>query len=118
MRELRRRNRLLEQENEVLRFLAGEARRSGWKMSRRTAWKLCSQAGITSSAQRTRRRSGKRPAPLVFDDYVQRIFTADVPNKVWVTDLTEHRTDEGGCTAARSKTCAATASSATPSVTG
>jgi putative transposase len=31
----------------------------------------------------------------VFDDYVQRIFTADVLNKVWVTDLTEHRTDEG-----------------------
>ena len=77
------------------RFLAGEARRSGWKMSRRTAWKLCSQAGITSSAQRARRRSGKRPGPPVFDDYVQRIFTADVPNKVWVTDLTEHRTDEG-----------------------
>jgi len=77
------------------RFLAGEARRSGWKMSRRTAWKLCSQAGITSSAQRARRRTGKRAGPPVFDDYVQRIFTADVPNKVWVTDLTEHRTDEG-----------------------
>jgi transposase InsO family protein len=77
------------------RFLAGEARRAGWTMSRRTAWKLCSQAGITSSAQRARRRSGKRAGPPVFDDYVQRIFTADAPNKVWVTDLTEHRTDEG-----------------------
>jgi putative transposase len=77
------------------RFLAGQARRTGWKMSRRTAWKLCSQAGIMSSAQRARRRTGKRPGPPVFDDYVQRIFTADVPNKVWVTDLTEHRTDEG-----------------------
>ena len=64
-------------------------------MSRRTAWKLCSQAGITSSAQRARRRSGKRPGPPVFDDYVQRIFTADAPNTVWVTDMTEHRTDEG-----------------------
>jgi transposase InsO family protein len=77
------------------RFLAGEARRAGWTMSRRTAWKLCSQAGITSSAQRARRKTGKRAGPPVFDDYVQRIFTADTPNKVWVTDLTEHRTDEG-----------------------
>ena len=32
------------------RYLADEARRAGWRMSRRTAWKLCSQAGIPSSA--------------------------------------------------------------------
>lgn len=31
----------------------------------------------------------------VFDDFVQRLFTADVSNKVWVTHLTEHRTQEG-----------------------
>lgn len=31
------------------RYLADEARRAGWRMSRRTAWKLCSQAGILSS---------------------------------------------------------------------
>lgn len=37
------------------RYLADEARRVGWRMSRRTAWKLCSQAGILSSAQRRRR---------------------------------------------------------------
>ena len=29
-------------------------------MSRRTAWKLCSQAGILSSAQRRRRGKGKK----------------------------------------------------------
>ena len=33
------------------RFLANEARKAGWRMSRRTAWSLCSEAGITSAAQ-------------------------------------------------------------------
>ncbi len=77
------------------RFLAGEARRAGWRMSRRTAWKLCSQAGITSAAQRRRRGKGKRSGPPVFDDLVKRVFTADAPNRVWLTDITEHWTTEG-----------------------
>lgn len=45
------------------RYLADEARRAGWRMSRRTAWKLCSQAGILSSAQRRRRGKGKKAGP-------------------------------------------------------
>jgi putative transposase len=31
----------------------------------------------------------------VHDDLVRRIFTADAPNQLWLTDITEHRTDEG-----------------------
>jgi len=31
----------------------------------------------------------------VFDDLVQRVFRADRPNKVWLTDITEHPTGEG-----------------------
>ncbi len=77
------------------RYLADEARRAGWRMSRRTAWKLCSQAGILSSAQRRRRGKGKKTGPPVFDDHVQRIFRADVPNRVWLTDITEHWTTAG-----------------------
>jgi len=77
------------------RYLADEARRAGWRMSRRTAWKLCSQAGILSSAQRRRRGKGKKAGPPVFDDHVQRQFRADAPNRVWLTDITEHRTSEG-----------------------
>ncbi|GAA3522470.1 hypothetical protein GCM10022294_35610 [Dietzia aurantiaca] len=77
------------------RYLADEARRAGWRMSRRTAWKLCSQAGILSSAQRRRRGKGKKAAPPVFDDHVQRVFRADAPNRVWLTDITEHATSEG-----------------------
>ena len=74
------------------RYLADEARRAGWRMSRRAAWKLCSQAGILSSAQRRRRGKGKKAGPPVFDDHVQRVFRADVPNRVWLTDITEHWT--------------------------
>lgn len=69
------------------RYLADEARRAGWRMSRRTAWKLCSQAGILSSAQRRRRGKGKKAGPPVFDDHVQRQFRADAPNRVWLTDI-------------------------------
>jgi len=61
------------------RYLADEARRAGWRMSRRTVWKLCSQAGIFSSAQRRRRGKGKKAGPPVFDDHVQRVFRADAP---------------------------------------
>ena len=77
------------------RFLADEARRAGWRMSRRTAWKLCSDAGILSSAQRRRRGKGKKAGPPVFDDLVKRQFRADAPNRLWLTDITEHWTSEG-----------------------
>jgi putative transposase len=43
------------------------------------------------------RRRGKhaRPAPAVHDDLVQRRFQADAPNRLWLTDITEHPTREG-----------------------
>jgi putative transposase len=31
----------------------------------------------------------------VVDDHVQRVFTADAPNRVWLTDITEHPTSAG-----------------------
>jgi len=77
------------------RFLGDEARKAGWRMSRRTAWKLCQEAGITSAAQRRRRGKGKKAGPPVFDDLVRRAFTADAPNRLWLTDITEHWTGEG-----------------------
>ena len=33
--------------------------------------------------------------PPVHDDLVQRDFTADAPNRLWLADITEHRTLEG-----------------------
>lgn len=72
------------------RFLTGEAGKAGWRMSRRTAWRLSNVSGITSAAQRRRKGKGRRPGPPVFDDLVKRVFTAHAPNQVWLTDITEH----------------------------
>jgi transposase InsO family protein len=33
--------------------------------------------------------------PLVHDGLVAREFNADAPNVLWLTDITEHPTDEG-----------------------
>src|SRR3712207_7139214 len=35
------------------------------------------------------------PAPAVHDDLVQRRFVAEAPDRLWVTDITEHFTAEG-----------------------
>lgn len=77
------------------RQLANFARRRGLRMSRRTAWSLASQVGAVSTSQRSKRGKGKKAGPPVFDDLVKRLFTADAPNRLWLTDLTEHWTAEG-----------------------
>ena len=43
------------------------------------------------------KRRGRRrcPAAPVHDDLVQRHFVADAPNRLWLTDITEHPTREG-----------------------
>lgn len=43
------------------------------------------------------RRRGKqrRPAPAVHDDLVRRRFVAEAPDRLWLTDITEHPTREG-----------------------
>jgi transposase InsO family protein len=43
------------------------------------------------------RRRGRRgrAAPPVHDDLVRRRFVADAPNRLWLTDITEHPTREG-----------------------
>jgi transposase InsO family protein len=56
--------------------------------------RLCSQQGIWSVTVR-RRGTGRRPGPAVHDDQVERDFTAVAPNQLWLTDITEHPTDEG-----------------------
>jgi putative transposase len=42
-----------------------------------------------------RRRKHGRPAPAVHDDLVHRRFVADAPDRLWLTDITEHPTREG-----------------------
>ena len=38
---------------------------------------------------------GLKAGPPAHDDLVRRDFTAEGPNELWLTDITEHRTDEG-----------------------
>ena len=77
------------------RFLADEARDAGQPMCRRTAWRICSQNRWWSAFGKKKARSGKKPGPPVHDDLVNRDFSAEAPNELWLGDITEHRTREG-----------------------
>ena len=78
------------------RFLADDLERAGITVGERRVWRLCSQQRIWSTTVRKGRRgAAKRPGPAVYDDHVQRNFTAASPNLKWLTDITEHPTDEG-----------------------
>ncbi|WP_432489691.1 IS3 family transposase, partial [Kineococcus sp. SYSU DK018] len=77
------------------RYLAEEARDAGRPMAERTAWRICSTNGWWSAFAKRRSKNGKKPGPPVHDDLVQRNFTAEQPNQLWLTDITEHKTLEG-----------------------
>ncbi len=78
------------------RFLLDEARDAGQPMAERTAWRICSLNGWWSAfGKKKGRGKGKKVGPPVHDDLVKRDFTADRPNELWLTDITEHRTAEG-----------------------
>ncbi len=86
------------------RLLADEAREVGEPMSERTAWRICSQLGWWSAFGKKRSKSGKQPGPPVHDDLctvrdgngrVRHEFSADAPNELWLSDITEHWTGEG-----------------------
>jgi putative transposase len=77
------------------RYLADEARDAGHSACDRTMWRVCSSNGWWSAFGKKRGKNGKKPGPPVHDDLVERDFTADVPNELWLADITEHKTDEG-----------------------
>ncbi len=76
------------------RFLADEARVTGAGMADRTAWRICRDNRWWSVFGKKRGRV-KKAGPPVHDDLVRRDFTADGPNRLWLTDITEHPTAEG-----------------------
>jgi putative transposase len=57
-------------------------------------WSLCSEQRIWSVFSK-KRGLNRKAGPPVHDDLVQREFTASRLNQLWLTDLTEHWTDEG-----------------------
>jgi putative transposase len=56
--------------------------------------RLCSQQRIWSVFAK-KPGLNRKTGPPVHDDLVDRVFTASAPNLLWLTDITEHRTDEG-----------------------
>jgi transposase InsO family protein len=77
------------------RFLADEARDVGQTACDRTMWRTCSANGWFSAFGKPKRSKAGRPGPPVHDDKVNRDFTADAPNRLWLTDITEHKTGDG-----------------------
>jgi putative transposase len=77
------------------RFLADEVRAAGFEVGDRTVWRICSENGWWCSFGKRKTRKATRPGTPAHDDLVCRVFTAAEPNQLWLTDLTEHRTDEG-----------------------
>lgn len=57
--------------------------------------KLMRLAGLQGVHHRRWRSGGTGRLPAVFEDRVQRRFTANGPDQLWVTDITQHRTAEG-----------------------
>ena len=86
------------------RLLADEARDHGEAMADRTAWRIASTNGWFSAFGKPKRSTAHRPGPPVHDDLcavndehgrTRHMFTAEAPNQLWLTDITEHKTAEG-----------------------
>jgi putative transposase len=68
----------------------------GIHCSRKRVERLMRQAGIAGIHRRRRRGCTVRdPDAVPSEDLVNRQFTVDAPDRLWVMDVTEHPTDEG-----------------------
>ena len=65
----------------------------GIRCGRKRVARLMRLAGLQGVFRRKRKRSV--PMPAVHDDLVRRRFQADEPDRLWLTDITEHPTREG-----------------------
>ena len=77
------------------RLLSEEVREAGHDACDRTVWRLCASNGWWSAFGKKKGRGAKRAGPPAHDDLVRRHFTAQRPNELWLTDITEHPTGEG-----------------------
>ena len=77
------------------RFIADELEADGQHACENRVARLCHQQQVFSTTICRKRGKGTRPGPPVHDEHVQRAFTADEPDRLWLTDITEHRTAEG-----------------------
>ena len=77
------------------RFLADEVRLADHDVSDRVVWRICRDNQWWSRFGKPKRGKGSKPGAPSHDDLVCRNFTAKLPNRIWVTDITEHWTAEG-----------------------
>lgn len=79
------------------RFLADEIRRSSEHaaVSDRVVWRICRDHQWWSRFGNPKRGKGSRPGTPSHVDLVKRDFTAEAPNQLWLSDITEHWTREG-----------------------
>lgn len=80
------------------RFIADEiAATTDLVASETRIWKVCRDAGIAASHHRRRGKYNTLSISTgpVRQDWVRREFSTTAPNRLWLTDLTEHPTKEG-----------------------
>jgi putative transposase len=76
------------------RFIADEVPAHGISAGANRVARLCKLQKIWSVFAKKRGLT-RRAGPPVHDDLVNKVFSADAPNTVWLTDITEHPTAEG-----------------------
>ncbi|MBY6540097.1 IS3 family transposase [Rhodococcus sp. BP-349] len=76
------------------RFIADELPDRGITAGENRVARLCSQERIWSVFSKKRGLT-RKAGPPVHDDLVDRRFSATAADELWLTDITEHRTDEG-----------------------
>lgn len=73
-----------------------ELQARGIRCGRKRVARLMRELGLQGVSRRrhdgTTRRDSRRP---ISDDLVERRFHADRPNRLWVADMTQHKTEEG-----------------------
>jgi transposase InsO family protein len=77
------------------RFLTDEVRDAGFEVCERTVWRICAANGWWSVFGKKKARKSATSNTPAHDDLVRRDFSADAPNRLWLTDITEHPTAEG-----------------------
>jgi putative transposase len=61
----------------------------------RTVWRICGDNRWWCAFGKPKQRKKGQPGTPAHDDLVRRRFAAPAPNRLWLADITEHRTDEG-----------------------
>jgi putative transposase len=64
------------------------------RVAKKRVARLMRQAGLQARV-RGRRRAHPKPTAAVHPDLLQRDFSVNEPDRVWLADITQHRTDEG-----------------------